>query len=427
MPEILLHYIWQQRLWAGMPQATTDGLAVEILSVGQHNCDAGPDFSHAHLRIGTQEWVGNVEMHIRASDWRHHRHHTNPAYDNVILHVVCVADEPSYNTRGEAIPQCVLCYPHEQDYLTPLFSAALQMDSAWATIPCHQSLLLNTALLTQGWRDALLLQRMQCRQESIQRLLTITKQNWAEAFYITLAHNFGFHTNSLPFETLALQTPLTYLLKHRNSLFQVTAMLLGQSGLLHEHSVKNEEEAALLHEYRFLQKKFGLQPIEVVMWKRGRLRPQNAPERRIRQFAQLICQSEWLFSEMMVQPTVKGMRQLLCQPAQVVAEKQSMVALPPAIGKQSVDVLLINTLLPYRYAYAIAHQDYGAAQAALRLMQEIPAEDNTIIRQWRMLGQQVRTAADTQALIHLYQHYCQNEGCIHCEVGQQVFLLNHTS
>ena len=421
MPEILLHYIWQQRLWAGMPQTTTDGLVVEIMSVGQHNRDAGPDFSHARVRINNQEWVGNVEMHIRASDWRHHRHHTNPAYDNVILHVVCVADEPSYNTRGEAIPQCVLCYPHEQDYLTPLFSAALQMDSAWATIPCHQSLLLNTALLTQGWRDALLLQRMQCRQESIQRLLQITKQNWAEAFYITLAHNFGFHTNSLPFETLALQTPLAYLLKHRNSLFQVTAMLLGQSGLLQENRVKNDEEAALLHEYRFLQKKFGLQPIEAVMWKRGRIRPQNAPERRIRQFAQLICQSEWLFSEMLVQPTVNSLRQLFSLPA-VTSPSLSPI---PAIGKKSVDILLINTLLPYRYAYALAHNDKHGAQMALTLMQQIPAEDNTIIRQWRLLGQQVRTVADTQALIHLYQHYCQNERCIHCEVGQQVFLLNH--
>ena len=423
MPEILLHYIWQQRLWAGMPQTTTDGLAVEIMSVGQHNRDAGPDFSHARVRINNQEWVGNVEMHIRASDWRHHRHHTNPAYDNVILHVVCVADEPSYNTRGEAIPQCVLCYPHEQDYLTPLFSAALQMDSAWATIPCHQSLLLNTAVLTQGWRDALLLQRMKCRQESIQQLLRITKQNWAEAFYITLAHNFGFHTNSLPFETLALQTPLAYLLKHRNSLFQVTAMLLGQSGLLHENNVKSDEEAALLHEYRFLQKKFGLQPIEAVMWKRGRLRPQNAPERRIRQFAQLICQSEWLFSEMLVQPTVNSLRQLFSLPA-VTSPSLSPI---PAIGKKSVDIFLINTLLPYRYAYALAHNDNHGAQMALTLMQQIPAEDNTIIRQWHLLGQQVRTAADTQALIHLYQHYYQNERCIHCEVGQQVFLLNHIS
>lgn len=424
MPEILLHYIWQQRLWASAPQATTDGLAIEILSVGQHNRDAGPDFSHAHVRIGAQEWVGNIEMHIRASDWRHHRHHTNPAYDNVILHVVCEADEPTYNTRGECVPQCVLRYPHNQDYLSQLFSAALQMDSAWATIPCHQSLLHNAALLTQGWRDALLLQRMQCRQEAILRLLTITKHNWAEAFYITLAHNFGFHANSLPFEALALQTPLHYLLKHRDSLFQVTAMLLGQSGLLTEQSIKTDEEAALLNEYRFLQKKFGLQPIAPVMWKRARLRPQNAPERRIRQFAQLICQSEWLFSQMLQQPTVNYLRQLLClQPA----ASQSIIAPPPAIGKKSIDILLINTLLPYRYAYALAHNDNLGAKVALSLMQQIPAEDNMIIRQWRLLGQHVASAADTQALIHLYQHYCQNERCIHCEVGQQVFTSREIS
>ena len=424
MPEILLHYIWQQRLWADTPQATTEGVAVEILSVGQHNRDAGPDFSHAHLRIGTQEWVGNVEMHIRASDWRHHRHHTNPAYDNVILHIVCEADEPTYNSRGEQIPQCVLRYPHNQDYLSQLFSAAQQMDSAWATIPCHQALLRHAALLTQGWRDALLLQRMQCRQEGIQQLLAITKQNWAEAFYITLAHNFGFHTNSLPFETMALQTPLSYLLKHRDSLFQITAMLLGQSGLLTEQTVRSDEEGALLREYRFLQRKFNLQPIDAVMWKRGRLRPQNAPERRIRQFAQFICQSEWLFSQMLQQSTVNDLRQLLCPQPMAMP---SLISPPPAMGKKSIDILLINTLLPYRYAYALAHSDEQGAAMALSLMQEIPAEDNTIIRQWRLLGQQVNSAADTQALIHLYQHYCQNERCIHCEVGQQVFLLQHTS
>ena len=429
MPEILLHYIWQQRLWADMPQATTDNQPVEILSVGQHNRDAGPDFSHARVRIGTHEWVGNVEMHVRASDWRRHRHHTNPAYDNVVLHVVCEADEPTYNTRGECIPQCVLRYPHNQDYLTQLFAHAQQMDSVWANVPCHSSLLLQPSLLTQGWRDTLLQQRLQCRQEAIMQLLQITHHNWAEAFYITLAHNFGFHTNSLPFETLALCTPLAYLLKHRNSLFQVTAILLGQSGLLNEQTIKNEEEAALLREYQFLKQKFSLQSMAASLWKRARLRPQNAPQIRIRQFAQLICQSEWLFSQMLVQPTVNDLRQLLClqSPTTSAEYTQSIISAPPAIGKKSIDILLINTLLPYRYAYALAHSDTTAAQMALTLMHQIPAEDNTIIRQWRLLGQQVTSAADTQALIHLYQHYCQNERCIHCEVGQQVFLLNHIS
>lgn len=420
MPEILLHYIWQQGLWASMPQETTNGVPIEIISVGQHNRDAGPDFSHAHLRIGNQEWVGNVELHVRASDWRHHRHHTNPAYDNVILHVVCEADETVYNTRGECVAQCVLRYPQNQDYLSTLFSHAQQMDSVWATVPCHSALLRTPTLLTQSWRDALLLQRMQCRQESIMQLLTITKQNWVEAFYITLAHNFGFHTNSLPFEAMALQTPLAYLLKHRNSLFQITAILLGQSGLLNEQTLQTDEDATLWREYQFLQKKFGLNPINPTMWKRARLRPQNAPERRIRQFAQLICQSEWLFSQMLQQPTVNDLRQLLLlHPTSTT----HLIQPPPAIGKKSLDILLINTLLPYRYAYALAHHDTAAAQAALTLMQHIPAEENTIIRQWRLLGQQINSAADTQALIHLYQYYCQNERCIHCEVGQQVFLL----
>ena len=402
-----------------MEQYTTDGLTMEVLSVGEHNRDAGPDFSHAHLRIGKQEWVGNVEIHVRASDWRRHQHHTNPAYDNVILHVVCDADEQAYNSRGEAIKQCVLRYPQAKDYLADLIAAAQQMDSAIANIPCSQSLITLPSMLTDGWRKTLLLERWRCKTESIERLLQLTKNNWAEAFYITLAHNFGFHTNSQPFELLAIQTPLSYILKHRNSPFQVTAMLLGQSGLLTENTTNTNEEQALLQEYRFLQNKFSLTPIAAVQWKRARLRPQNAPEVRIRQFAQLICQSEWLFSQSLKGNTIQDLRELLQLPPQLDMRFEAA----PAIGQTSVDILLINTLLPYRYAYARAQKDRMAMQQAIDLMAEIPAENNTIIRQWRMLGQEIKSAADTQALIHLYQHYCQHEQCIHCEVGQQVFEL----
>lgn len=418
MPELLLHYIWQQGLWASFPQFTTDGQPVEILSVGLHNRDAGPDFNCVHLRIGGQEWVGNVEMHLRASDWRRHRHHLDPAYNNVILHVVCHTDEPTLNARGDSVPQCILHYPQDQDYLSSLIVLAHEMDGAFAHIPCSPNLISRPEMLSQGWRQALLRERWRCKTESIQRLLEITQQNWAHAFYITLAHNFGFHTNSLPFEMLALHTPLSYLLKHRDSLFQVTAMLLGQSGLLTEATAKTNEQLSLLSEYRFLQKKFSLQSIPAVMWKKARLRPQNAPERRIRQFAQLICQSEWLFSSMLTAPTVSALRQLLhFVPLPLTHGLQP----PPALGKASVDILLINTLLPYRYAYAELQHNAQDMQSAIDLMQDLPAEDNSIIRQWRLLGQQVTSAADSQALIHLYQHYCQHERCIHCEVGTLVF------
>lgn len=417
MPEILLHYIWQQHFWAECEQFTTDGMPIEIISTGQHNRDAGPDFSLVHLRIGSQEWVGNVELHVRASDWKRHRHHQDPAYDSVILHVVCHADESVYNSRGEAIAQCVLRYPLAQDYLSHMLTKAQQMDSAFATIPCSQSLLQTPSLLTQGWRSALLLERWRCKTESIGRLLEVTQHSWAHAFYITLAHNFGFHTNSLPFESLALQTPLSCLQKHRNSLFQVTAILLGQSGLLSAETAATSEQQRLLAEYQFLQKKFSLQSLEPKVWKRARLRPQNAPEVRIRQFAQLLCQSEFLFSQVLNAQTIEDLRHLL----RLSATDSATIDVPPAIGKSSVDVLLINTFLPYQYAYAREQNDHRSMQQALALMTQLPPEDNTIIRQWRMLGQEVLSAADTQALIHLYQHYCQHERCIHCEVGSQVF------
>ena len=417
MPEILLHYIWQQHFWAECEQFTTDGMPIEIISTGQHNRDAGPDFSLVRLRIGSQDWVGNVELHVRASDWKRHRHHQDPAYDSVILHVVCQADEAVYNSRGEAIAQCVLRYPLAQDYLSHMLTKAQQMDSAFATIPCSQSLLQTPSLLTQGWRSALLLERWRCKTESISRLLEVTQHSWAHAFYITLAHNFGFHTNSLPFESLALQTPLSCLQKHRNSLFQVTAILLGQSGLLSAETAVTDEQQRLLAEYQFLQKKFSLQPMEPKVWKRARLRPQNAPEVRIRQFAQLLCQSEFLFSQVLHAQTIEDLRHLL----RLSATDSATIDLPPAIGKSSVDVLLINTLLPYKYAYAREQNDHSSMQQALALMTQLPPEDNTIIRQWHMLGQEVLSAADTQALIHLYQHYCQHERCIHCEVGSQVF------
>jgi hypothetical protein len=218
---------------------------------------------------------------------------------------------------------------------------------------------------------------------------------------------------------LAIQTPLSCLQKHRNSLFQVTAMLLGQSGLLNASTADTPEKAALWNEYQFLQKKFGLVPIESSMWKRARMRPQNSPEVRIRQFAQLICQSEWLFSNMLQAEHIHQLREMV--QLHPIDNTHPLLQLPAQIGKASLDILLINTLLPYRYAYAHERQDHAAMEQSIQLMHLLPAEDNTIIRQWRMIGQSVNSAADSQALIHLYQHYCQHERCINCEVGNLVF------
>ena len=410
MPEILLHYIWEHCLWAGFEQRTTDGRTVEILSVGRHNRDAGPDYSHARIRIDGREWAGNVEIHVCSGDWNRHHHHTDPAYDTVILHVVRNADKPVYNSRGELIPQCELQYPGGKDYLSGLFEAAQQMDSAAGRIGCAEQLLKEPGLLTDGWRRALLRKRMECKRASIERLLDITKGSWEHALYISLARNFGFHTNSVPFEELAVSTPLSCLQKHRNSLFQLTALLMGQAGLI--------EDSGFQKEYAFLRTKFGLTPLDASVWKHARMRPQNSPELRIRQFAQLMHQSENLLSRILDTKDLKELVRLF--------EFERTAEVPP-LGRASIDILLINTVIPYKYAYAQYRKDKLAAQEALGLMETIAPENNTVIRQWRVLGQDVRNAADTQALLHLYQNYCQHHECINCEVGYTVFQRKQLS
>ena len=405
MPEILLHYIWEHCLWAGFEQKTTDGRTVEILSVGEHNHDAGPDYSHARVRIGGREWVGNIEIHVCSSDWQRHKHHLDKAYDTVILHVVRTADRPIYNSQGELVPQCELQYPSDQDYISGLFQAAQQMDSAVGRIGCAEQLLREPGLLTEGWRKTLLRKRFECKKASIERLLEITKGSWEHALYISLARNFGFHTNSVPFEELAIITPLSYLQKHRNNLFQLTALLMGQAGLITNNEV-------LAKEYDFLRTKFSLTPLDASVWKHARLRPRNSPELRICQFAQLMYQSEALLSKILDTENIKELVRLF--------ELKSDTGIAP-LGKSSINILLINTVLPYKYAYALKRNLTKQAEEVLAIMEQIAPENNTIIRQWRILGQRVNNAADTQALLHLYQNYCQHHECINCEVGYKIF------
>ena len=424
MPEILLHYIWQQRLWSGFEQTTTDGLSVEIISTGQYNRNAGPDFSNAHVRIGQQDWIGNIEIHIHASDWYKHKHHTDGAYDNTILHIVCVADKDIENTRGEKIPQCELRYPADRDYMSEWLRHAQEMQTPVYHIECSHQLQSDASLMTEGWKKTLLLKRLECKRQSILQLLSITQNSWTHAFYISLAHNFGFHTNGIAFETLAIQTPLSCLLKHRDSLFQVTAILLGQSGLLNADTAIDEERKALWKEYEFLSKKFSLTPMHASLWKKARMRPQNAPEVRIRQFAQLIHHSEFLFSKLIQAQDIDTMVDIL----QVeVQDTDTRISLSPKLGRKSIEILLINTIIPYQYAYAIAQQKVKNDATVLQLMEAIPAEDNSIIRQWKMLGQTIHSAADTQALIHLYQNYCQPHQCYNCQVGYQIFSQRQLS
>lgn len=406
MPELLLHYIWLKRLFLTMPQHTTDGRLVEVLNVGQHNLDQGPDFFGATIRIDGVEWTGNVEIHVKSSDWYKHGHQQDRAYDNIILHVVRQADKTVFSTDGEPIPQCELQYPDNSTYLAGML--------ADKTSVCSQRLFANPALLQNDWKASLLHDRMQKKMLAISQLLQLNHNDWEQAFYITLAHNFGFHTNGLPFELLAKQTPLSYLLKHRNSLFQLEAILYGQSGLLAVAKREDDYIGRLRREYDFLAKKFSLTPLDASLWKHMRMRPQNFPEVRIAQFASLIHNREALFSQMLHTDDLKSLRELFAIAASEEWGKAS-------IGRSAIDVLLINSVIPYKYAWGKQHNSQPMVDSALRLLAAIPAEKNHIVEQWRLLGVEIRNASDSQTFIHLYQDYCIRHRCLSCDVGYQIF------
>ena len=399
MPELLLHYIWMHRKFAAFPQLTTMGKELEIINVGKYNTDSGPDFFAATIRIGDTMWTGNVEMHIFASDWYRHKHHQDPAYDSVILHVVCHADKQVYNTKGEAIEQCELRFPDSEMQLGEFLSSREQL--------CHTAISDNPALMSDNWKHTLLLQRLQDKADDISELLRLTRQSWEDAFYITLAHNFGFHTNGLPFEMLAKHTPLAYLRKHRESLFQLTAILLGQAGLI------TPQDEELRREYAFLKTKFSLTPIDASTWKYLRMRPQNFPDVRVRQFAQLIHRVDNLFSSLVMLTDLKQLRRLLR------GDEGEL-----RLGQSSADLIIINSVIPYMYAYGKERGDDRLVDRALRLLSELPAETNHIISEWKALGLSIASAAESQAYIQLTTRYCKDSRCMYCDVGLSIFTKN---
>ncbi len=444
MPELLLHYIWQSRLFLQLPQQTTDGRRVEVLDVGKHNTDAGPDFFAATIRIDGVTWTGNVEIHVCASDWYRHGHHADPAYDNVILHVVKRADKQVFNSKGDALDQCELSYPYEPEYLARMLTDM--------NVLCEQKIHENPSYVSAWWLDRLLNRRMQQKSDAVKQLLALSHNNYEEAFYITLAHNFGFHTNGLPFELLAKQTPLPYLMKHRNSLFQLEAMLLGQSGLLNEETAEDDYSRSLLKEYLFLKKKFSLVPLEAHVWKMLRMRPQSFPHLRIAQFAALLQSKEMLLRVCLDTSDLSQLRRVFdvnvseywrthyrfgsdtekeqrsgiaaedgCVPLSKKQGEKTKEETKNNIGKSAIDVLIINTVVPYKFAWGTTHSNLMMQEEAFTILNQIPAENNNIIRRWRMLGVKVGNASQSQALLQLYQEYCVRKRCADCNIGYNIF------
>ncbi len=421
--EHLLHYVWKHKLFPLKTLRTEAGEPVEVIDSGLYNSDSGPDFFNAKLRVGDTLWVGNVEIHFRSSDWRRHGHDRDKAYDSVVLHVVTEVDAEVFRSDGTPVPQLSLDIP---DYVKEHYRELCVAEQYPA---CHAILSSLPKLTVHGWLTALQTERLQEKADAIAERLRRVDNHWEDAFFVTLARNYGFGLNGDAFEAWALTLPFRAMEKHRDDQFQIEAFFFGQAGLLNEDFLPKEREdeyaLRIRKEFRYLRHKFGMaKGVDPALWRFLRLRPDNFPHIRLAQLAWLYQKSDKLFSRLLEAETLGEARQLLATRVSPYWEEHYSFGCPSArkertMGEGSLNLIIINTLVPFLYAYGRHKTDERLCDRAGRFLDELKAEDNHIVRSWRTAGLPVATAADSQALIQLRKAYCDKRKCLFCRFGYE--------
>lgn len=424
MKESFLHYLWQYKKFTLSELQTTEGLPITILHSGNYLQQAGPDFFNAQLIIGTQKWAGTVEIHLKSSDWYLHHHETDPAYENVILHVVWEHDTEVFRQNNTEIPVLELknfvdaeVLFHYQKLLTP---------KNW--INCENDLATIDSFTFSNWKERLYFERLEERSKDIESLLRQTTYDWEAVFFLFLAKGFGLNVNGTVFFELMQSLPYPIIRKEQSDVVQLEALFLGRAGLLeadHEDVYFKE----LKKRWNYLAKKYLLTETIVPSVHFFKLRPDNFPTIRLVQLAQLLHEKPPLFHQCMHLQTRDELYQLFSvKPSDYwdthyVFDKESK-SKRKIVSKSFIDLLIVNTLLPFLFVYQ-RYQNSGDSEQLIALARLIQPEKNRILEKFSNLGISCSTSYDTQALLQLKKRYCDLNHCLSCAIGQK--LLNFTS
>lgn len=418
MNETLFQYLWKNRLFKPASLKTTENEPLTIISPGDLNTNSGPDFLEARIKIGDKLWVGNVELHLKSSDWHKHRHDGNPVYQNIILHVVYEDDEP---LAGISFPTLEM-----KNYLDiSITERYFYLMSLEQPIACSSQIHKTPEIVWSLWLDSLLAERWEQRLSEWQDIWESSNKDWRTLLYYRLAANFGFHVNRDAFLELALSIPLSVLVKHRKNIRQIEAILFGQSGLL-LHSRQDVYMQSLEKEYHFLRRKYQLRPMFAHQWKFMRMRPQNFPTIRIAQFAMLIHKSIELFAQMMEIRNAKELIEILDIHADSYWDNHyrfgeiSEDVQAKYLGKDAILNIMINTVAPMQYLYAKLQGRSELIESSVQILQNIKPEKNNIIDEWRDIGITAKDAGQSQALLQLFNQYCTAKKCLNCNVGNRL-------
>lgn len=418
MNEDFLHFIWKHSLFTTTELRTTDGALVQIQNKGFHNHHAGPDFLDARITVDSQLWAGHVEIHVNSSNWYDHNHHRDEAYDNVILHVVLEDDRAVFYPSGQAIPTLVIDKTLDWSYHRKY--KRLLASTKW--IPCEDSINKVESIKWTSFVHALAIRRLERKTGKVLELLELNKGDWEETAYQFLCTGFGFKVNADPMLQLARSLPLNTLRRHKDDLFQLEALLLGQAGFLQQPG--EDAYAIRLHnEYSHLSRKFNLRPMPAAkVWKRFRMMPRNFPEVRLAQLSSYLHKQtdmvdRWLefdsprsfMNEMLVEPTSFWDEHYTLHKSSPLSSKK--------LGRESVEGLCINTVVPFLFCLGRFKASSLIEEKAIQLLEACRSEHNSITRGWRKLGFDAQNALESQGSIELRNEFCSTKKCLNCVLG----------
>jgi hypothetical protein len=418
MQEDFLQYLWKYGLFPADKLFTPTHERVEILTPGQLNSDAGPDFLMARIRIGEAIWAGHVEIHVKASDWYRHNHHEDPAYDPVVLHVVYEADCSVKRANGDAVPTVVL--PVKPSYLDNYH----QILSTISPVPCEKSWRRIDSSEVENWIVNMGIERMQSKSTEVFNRLARNKGGWEETWFQLITRSFGFGINQDSFDRLGQSIPLSAIRSSGSNLFRLEAILFGQAGLIPVR-MPDPYSRALMVEYNFVRQKFNLVPMTNPGWKFLRMRPTNFPTVRIAQLAAFFAGNpDRLATVLKGSGTDKSMDfsgEVSAYWKMHYDFGKKWEGRPSGLGAETINLFLVNAVLPFRASYAHQNGDSAAWENWMDMLGKLPAEKNRITRIWLGYGYRIPNAFYSQAFLHLFTLYCHKRHCLTCHIGQ--FLI----
>lgn len=419
MNEAFLQFVWQHKLLE-RPLVSTNGLSLVVLRPGTLNRDAGPDFFDARILVDGVQLVGNVEVHVRASDWKRHHHASDAAYNNVILHAVYDDDAPISLQNGTK-PLTLELNRFIPDAVWSNYHALLNPPPE-LPVPCQQRLAQIPPFLLNSFLQRLVVQRLEAKTALVARFLSDSHGSWEHACYWLLAHYFGGKVNAFPFELLAKATDFRLIHRWKDQPLRIEALLMGQAGFLCNF-LNDDFPRTLQADYDAIRRATGLNPISPSLWKFFGMRPSSFPTVRISQFAHLLSRSPNLFSLLLDCSDVSQIVALFDVHASDYWSSHFRFDQPSSshcvkhLGTTLIHSLIINAWVPLLFEYGRQHADEHRKAQAFSLLEQLPPESNAILRRWASVGLSADNAALSQALILLHNDYCSQHRCLDCRIG----------